>query len=124
LGAVPDPISSTAEALADDALPGAGVVVAGAGFFGGLAATDTSIPGFETERRPDCDPLDFDCYTTTVTDPPPVSILGAWVPEWWVTLGGVPAGVLASVITCACVLLLVFWARVQAARTRGTDILR
>ena len=66
--------------------------------------------------QPGCDPTDLDCYQTDVEQSDPVSVMGDWVPDWWVAMSAVVAGIAAAVI--ACVLILV-WARLHASPRNG-----
>ena len=108
---MPDPISSVAEGLAGEKVAGGGLIVALAGIVGGIAATDASVPRLSSSVRADCDPFDLDCYQIDVQQSDPVSVMGGWVPTFWVEMGGVVAGIVASVIACLIILGCVRLAR-------------
>jgi hypothetical protein len=102
--ALADPISKLAEELAGHAVPGGGLIVSIAGIVGGVAATDHSAPRVSMHAQPTCDPIDLDCYRTTVDKSDPVSLMGGWVPDWWVGMSAALAGIVAAVLACALIL--------------------
>jgi hypothetical protein len=113
---VADPISRLAEELAGRAVPGGGIIVSVVGILGGIAATDSSVPRVSVSTEPSCDPYDLACYRTDVQESDPVSVMGGSVPDWWVGMNAVVAGIVASAIACGLILL---FARLRRPRSPG-----
>jgi hypothetical protein len=65
-------------------------------------------------RQPNCDRFDLDCYRTNAQQSDAVSVIGDWVPDWWVGMSAVVAGIAAAVIACALIVAL-------ARLTRSAD---
>jgi hypothetical protein len=63
--------------------------------------------------------IDLGCLRAQLEASEPQSALGGWVPDWWVAMGGVDAGILASVVTAVVLVLIAAWVAIQQQTTQS-----
>jgi hypothetical protein len=94
--------------LGEALFPWGGVAVAAGTILGTVAAADASGPKITSTLDADCagGALDLSCYDRSVSAGGHESVLGSWVPDWWVGMEAAAAGLVGALLVLAVLAVL------------------